>query len=279
MKGAGRRGVAANHQSPALKLLLGTAASAGARERRYDPRMPKTALSNSAPAVPAKKARAARPALSPIRRAPAKAAADTPRTQVERRADAEARLLATARELIARHGWTGTTLAEVGEAAGYSRGLAGHYFGSKTGLLRAITQRINDAFFDELKKAPPVSPGLEAVISFVSVYLGRRDPEWINTRALLLLMTEALLEGSENSDQMVDYNTSVLQYLEENIRIGIAGGEIDKAVSPGIGAEFVVGTLRGMMLQRLVQGGDIGALAMRKHVVALVRRAFAPSPS
>lgn len=210
-----------------------------------------------------------------MRRASAKAAADGPRTQVERRAEAEARLLTTARDLIARRGWTGTTLAEVGEAAGYSRGLAGHYFGSKTGLLRAITLQINNSFFNELEKAPPVSPGLESIASFVSVYLGRSDPVWTNTRALLQLMTEALLDDSENSDQLVNYNASVLQHLEENIRIGIANREIDKSIAAGVGAEFILGSLRGLMLQRLVHGGDVGALAIRKHVLTLVRRSLA----
>lgn len=207
-------------------------------------------------------------------RKPAKPGVALPRTQLERRAEAEARLLATARQLIARRGWTGTTLAEVGEAAGYSRGLAGHYFGSKTGLLRVITQQINDAFFNELKKAAPVNPGLEAIVSFVTVYLSRRDAEWINTRALLLLMTEALLDASENTDQMVNYNTSVLKYLEDHIRVGITNGEIDKAVSPVVGAEFIVGTLRGVMLQRLLRGGDVGAAMLRKNLVSMIRRAL-----
>ena len=219
------------------------------------------------------------PARAPLPHATRKALAQAPRTQLERRSEAEARLLSTARELVARRGWAGTTLAEVGEAAGYSRGLAGHYFGSKTGLLRAITLQINNTLMEELEKATPAEAGLEAILSFISVYLGRRDPTWTNTRTLLLLMTEALLEGSENADQMVIFNASMFQYLEKNIRIGIETGQIDKSVSPPLGAEFVVGTLRGMMLQRLVRGGDVGALAMRKHLVAMVRRAFAASAS
>lgn len=239
--------------------------------------MPNTVASKRVTTAKSVKARAApSPHKAAARRAGPKAD-DAPRTQVERRAEAEGRLLETARQLIARRGWTGMTLAEVGEAAGYSRGLAGHYFGSKTRLLRAITQQINNAFFSELEKAPPANPGLDAIVSFVSVYLGRRDREWINTRALLLLMTEALLENSENADQMVNYNASVLQYLEDNIRAGIAKGEINKSVSPAVGAEFVVGVLRGMMLQRLVRGGDPGGAAIRKHVVALVQRALAPA--
>ena len=196
------------------------------------------------------------------------------RTQFERRSEAEAALLATARELVARKGWAGTTLAEVGEAAGYSRGLAGHYFGNKAGLLRAITLQINNSLMAELKSAPPAPPGLQAILSFISVYLSRRDSKWTNTRTLLLLLTEALLDGSENADQMVNFNASMFAYLEENIRAGIEKGEIDKSVSPAIGAEFIVGTLRGMMLQRLVIGGDIGALAMRRHLMVLVSRAW-----
>lgn len=234
--------------------------------------MSKNAASHRSPVPPA-------PARAPLPRAARKALAQAPRTQLERRSEAEGRLLATARELVARRGWAGTTLAEVGEAAGYSRGLAGHYFGSKTGLLRAITLQINNTLMEELEKAQPAEAGLEAILSFISVYLGRRDPTWTNTRTLLLLMTEALLEGSENADQMVIFNASMFHYLEKNIRIGIEKGEIDKSVSAPLGAEFVVGTLRGMMLQRLVRGGDVGALAMRKHLMAMVRRAFAPSAS
>ena len=131
-----------------------------------------TSRSARARAVPKNRTQPTKTA-SPQRRGTAKASTDGPRTQVERRAEAETRLLATARKLIARRGWTGTTLAEVGETAGYSRGLAGHYFGNKTSLLRAITQQINNSFFDELKKVPPPPPGIETIVSFVSVYLGR----------------------------------------------------------------------------------------------------------
>jgi AcrR family transcriptional regulator len=205
--------------------------------------------------------------------------AKPPRTQGARRAEAEARLLATARQLIARRGWAGTTLADVGVAAGYSRGLAAHYFGSKSGLLREVTRHINDNFFAELRRAPPARPGLDALLSFVSVYLGRSDPEWTNTRALLLLMTEALLEDSGNADALADYNNSVLSYLEDNIRAGIAAGEIDASISPRVGAEAVVGMLRGMMLQRLVAGHKVGAREMHKHLLSLLLRAFAVTPA
>jgi hypothetical protein len=36
-----------------------------------------------------------------------------------------------------------------------------------------------------------------APLNDVSIYLGRKDRKWANTRTLLLLMAEALVEGSE----------------------------------------------------------------------------------
>ena len=221
-----------------------------------------------APAKAARKAPARAAKSAPVEERPG------PRTQVERRAEAEARLLATARKLIAHRGWAGTTLADVGEAAGYSRGLAGHYFGSKAGLLRAITEQINNSMMEEVRRAPPSESGLGAILSFIAVYLGRKDPEWTNTRSLLNLMTHALLEGSEHADLMVNFNASMFKYIEDNIRIGIQRGEIDKEISPPIAAEFVIGTLRGMMLQRLVKGGDLQATTLRKHLQFLIERAL-----
>src|ERR1043165_6903985 len=60
------------------------------------------------------------------------------RTQQERREEAERKVLAAATALITQHGSRALTLAAVGEAAGYSRGIVSHHFGSRENLLRAV---------------------------------------------------------------------------------------------------------------------------------------------
>lgn len=197
------------------------------------------------------------------------------RTQSQRRADSEQRLLSAAREVLARKGWVGMTLAEVGERAGVSSGLASHHFGNKAGLLRALTLHINNSFDQAMSEASPPSPGLDAVLGYVRVYLGRADDRWTNTRTLLLLMAEALIENSENSPVLAAYMKRMFQYLEDNIRIGIESGEIDKDISPAVGAEMVIGTLRGMMLQRLIQSKKIDVSDMREQVLRMIRHALA----
>lgn len=197
------------------------------------------------------------------------------RSQHERRAEAETRLLEAARVLLARKGWVGMTLAQVGEAAGYSRGQATHHFGNKGALLRALTLHINRSFVQEMAAAPPSPAGLQAVLGYVRVYLGRSDPKWTNTRTLLLLLAEALLENSDTADVVAEYNREMYAWLEENLRLAAAQGEVRDDVDPGLGAEFVVGAMRGLALQRLLRGSVADLREIREQVVQLIKHAFA----
>jgi len=202
----------------------------------------------------------------------------TRRTQVERRASAEARLLAAAREIVARKGWVGMTLAEVGEAAGYSRGLAAHHFGSKPALLRALASHINDNFMRELELNPPVAEGMASLLSFVSVYLGRTDGRWTNTRALLVLMAEATTDDSETGESLARYNQSVIDFLALHFHAAIAAGEMRQGLDPGTCAAIVIGALRGVMLQSLLKNATVDLAAVSETLSAMIVRSFARDP-
>ena len=75
-----------------------------------------------------------------------------PRTQEVRRTEAEQRLVAAAADMVGEVGPSRVTLANVGERAGYSRGLATHHFGSKGALMQrlveAVTHQFREAMFD-----------------------------------------------------------------------------------------------------------------------------------
>jgi AcrR family transcriptional regulator len=63
------------------------------------------------------------------------------RTQAQRRAESDDRLLSAAAEIIAGEGYLALTLERVGERAGFSRGLASRKYGSKDGLIEALIRR------------------------------------------------------------------------------------------------------------------------------------------
>lgn len=201
------------------------------------------------------------------------------RTQVERRAAAEARLLAAAREIVARKGWVGMTLAEVGEAAGYSRGLAAHHFGSKPALLRALAAHINDNFMAELDRSPPASEGMASLLSFVDVYLGRADPRWTNTRALLVLLAEATTDDSETGEGLARYNQGVIDFLALHFGAAIAAGQLRDGVDGPTCAAILLGALRGVMLQSLLKNSEIDLRAVRQELRIMIVRSFARDPA
>ena len=70
----------------------------------------------------------------------------SPNAQKRRRYEAEQRLLDAAAELIGEIGPGAVTLANIGERAGYSHGLATHYFGSKGAMMARLVDNVADQF-------------------------------------------------------------------------------------------------------------------------------------
>jgi AcrR family transcriptional regulator len=65
------------------------------------------------------------------------------RTQAQRSAEATEKLLAAALACLARHGYAATSITEIAEAAGMSRGALQHHFDTKADLLFAVFARFS----------------------------------------------------------------------------------------------------------------------------------------
>jgi len=196
----------------------------------------------------------------------------TRRTQVERRTEAEQCMLEAARQIVARKGWIGITLAEVGLQAGYSRGLAAHHFGTKAGLLRALAGFVNTRFMDVVEdKAPRRQPGLDTLLGYIDAYFLRDDAEWTNARALLALMAEGVTVESESAAILAEYNNSVRMTLAKQIEIGIANGEIHADNDPLTTATVLIGTMRGMILQLLLDPSTADPALLHKQLLRLIK--------
>ncbi len=175
------------------------------------------------------------------------------RSHAERREEAERRLLDAALAIVAQRGSVRMTLAEVGEAAGYSRGLAAHRFGSKAGLVQALAGYIGEQFGQQRARGPALQPGLEAILGNIRFYFGRRGGAWLSSRALLVMMNEACIEAQPELRPVVAaYNRGALAWFEQHIATGIARGEIAPHTDPGITAVLLLGAMRGIALQWLV---------------------------
>jgi TetR/AcrR family acrAB operon transcriptional repressor len=167
-----------------------------------------------------------------------------PRRHLERRQEAETRILNAAIRLIGEKGYDRFTLAEVGEAAGYSRGLPAHYFGKKEELLTEVVHYILENYGTSISKISTVEAGLPHLIAKIRTYsngAGNRA-----SRALGTLIAEAVFRPRLRRT-VTDLNLRGAKNWEDEIRAGIAAGNVRPDVNVKAQAAVIYAFLRGQM--------------------------------
>jgi len=180
------------------------------------------------------------------------AKADSTRTQAERAALAAHRMIEAAIGLLNTEGADGTTLKAIGEVAGYSRGLATHHFGGKSGLLRSLLRQVHQEFIDELNARVGTHTGLTALATAAEVHrdyvLGHRD----RLRAMYILWFGALDPGTDFKPNVARFMQRQRETMADWIRGGQQSGEIPPAVDAERMATRFYAMLTGINLQWLI---------------------------
>jgi AcrR family transcriptional regulator len=192
------------------------------------------------------------------------------RTQEIRRTEAERRLVAAAAEMVGEVGPSRVTLANVGERAGYSRGLATHHFGSKGALMQrvveAVTHQFREAVFDRGQPEDAVTE----LRTLVGIYFDVvTDLQSVN-RARLALWADAVANpDAETRSRMVAADREFRDEIEKRIEQAAAAGEIPRTVHPHGLATVIIAMLRGVALQSLIDD-HVDLDAARSEVEALL---------
>ena len=87
------------------------------------------------------------------------------KTQAERTALSDQRMFEAAISLINERGTQKTTLKEIGELAGYSRGLANYRFGSKDGLMQELFVRFDERWKEHLSSYVKDLTGISGILA------------------------------------------------------------------------------------------------------------------
>ena len=194
----------------------------------------------------------------------------TRRTQKQRRDQAEAALLDAAAELVVEQGVRSLTLVRVSERAGYSRGLVSHHFGSKQSLLERLARATQAGFVPGLEGLPP---GLDRLLRLIDGYVGALGRGGVWTRVFLLLWAEAAT-APELAPIFRERDEAFRADLREDVAAGLADGTIRPGVVPDEAAIAIVGQLRGIGLQRLLDHEAVDTERLRHSVTEYWRRAL-----
>ena len=194
------------------------------------------------------------------------------RTQRERREETERKVLAAATALIAEGGTRALTLAAVGEAAGYSRGIVSHHFGSRENLLRAV---LRDAQVFNLPE-PGDSAGAwlaEMVRAYLENVANQQRPA---PRAFLLMWGEAIATDPVLMPLYAEQDSGFRRLIADKVREGIRDGSVRADADPEAMAVFLLGLLRGISLQVISTPPPAHIDAIIKEAERATRRARSP---
>jgi AcrR family transcriptional regulator len=193
------------------------------------------------------------------------------RTQEERREETERKVLAAATVLIAQRGSRALTLAEVGEAAGYSRGIVSHHFGSRDNLLRAV---VRDAqAFTLPDHGDSAADWLAETVRAYLENVTRRRP---SAAAFLQMWGEAIAADPVLMPLYAASDASFRRLLADKVRDGIRDGSVRGDADPEAMAVSLVGLLRGIALQLISTPPPARVEAIIDEAERSTRRALRP---
>ncbi len=195
------------------------------------------------------------------------------RSQAERRDESERRLIEAAAGLVVEQGIGAATFANIGERAGYSRGLVTQRFGSKQGLIEAMIERLQlriGALLED--RGIEGMSGLDQVLANVDVFLAalERDGE---LRAYFVLLASAVADVSELRAPFAAAHKRVEQSYEALFRQGQAEGVVKPDLDAAAAALMTGALLFGLSMQLLLDPDmDLGPI--RETSLATLRASF-----
>ena len=195
-------------------------------------------------------------------------------TQAERTALAEEKMVNATIDLLNTVGLAGTTLIAIGESAGYSRGLASHHFGSKSGLFRKVLRHITVVWTDELENNLKDKDGLDAILAALDAHRDHLLHFPHHARAMYILWSASFDPASEFKPNIVEFHRLQRAAAAAWVKRGQEIGEIRAGVDPESLAEQFYASLLGLNFQWLVNP-DIDLTAsidvLKQNIIALLR--------
>jgi len=178
--------------------------------------------------------------------------------------------------LINERGIQGTTLKAVGEAAGYSRGLATYQYGSKSGLLHAVTKTLAGLWIDCLTREVGHKTGVDALCAAIEAHYRFIHDMPAEFRTMTTLAFASIDPGSGIQGRVSEVQGKQRSALARWIREGKAVGTCRREVDPERFAEQFLATISGIGLQWMVNP-DVPLRAMHDAFERTTRDMLSPA--
>lgn len=187
-------------------------------------------------------------------------------------------MLIAATALIAEKGAAGTSLADIGLAAGYSRGLPSSRYGTKLALLEALIDAMDDWFEAQLEAGLAGKTGMAAVFARLDVHFDAAVREPMGTAALYAMFAESFSGMPELRPRVRALLKKSRQGLTAALRAAQRQGELGRDVDCARHGALIIDTISGFILQSLISGKPENLRRAKSEVLRLFGDVLGPPP-
>lgn len=184
---------------------------------------------------------------------------ERPATKREQRAASIEALLTKALTLFITQGYHATTVEEIAQAAGLTKGAVYFYFKSKANVLKTLLDRTEELTVEPTLAAMDAAgtdpkDRLNAFVRSQSV-IGAEKTEYM----LLAILMSAEFNGSgdEIEQRLTELMAQMENALRETVRTGQAQGVFRKEIGANELASVIMATNKGCYVEWYMRGGDL----------------------
>lgn len=197
------------------------------------------------------------------------------RTQQERRAESEQKLLAATAELVVERGFGQLSLTAIGQRAGYSHALVTHLFGTKAALIERLNDIVDELYRSRIEPAVAGKEGLAGVVAFVETYLGLVTSNDPMARVHVVLWAQAIAGTPELRASRIEWDRHFRAGVAELIARATGRSNVDTDCETT--AFVIVGLLRCVATQQLLDPGSVSLPTATDRVAEAVLGLLASS--
>ena len=205
-------------------------------------------------------------------------------TKREQRELSENRIIAATLQIVALRGVSRATLAEIGESAGYSRGLPAHLFGNKDALLAECVRRIQTDYWINVFPEIDEYGAFHALITAIGMWV--RDLTAENgtlPRARLLLLQEVVTGSApEKYPTFVPAARKFISASQHRFQAYILAGQNDGEIRADLDTKFhatlIYTTLRGVSQRWLIDSASIDVVEFSRTFIDYLKYQLLVSP-
>lgn len=195
----------------------------------------------------------------------------------QRSQDTRQRLIEAAARLFAERGYANSSVAAIGDAAGVSRGLINHHFGSKENLLYEVIADLLGEWNDLMVPAVAETRGVETLHAILLSFMEFAEQTPERAQLLFRLTAQAFDPSTGVADELIKVHQRWIEKSRGWWDEGVEDGDIDPSIDHETMATFLIGAARGIVLDSLIAPDKVHLSSSFEQLWMLFRRGVTPA--